>query len=360
MSQTRRGATILLLGLAANVVLAATLLAEDALQWSGFAIVRGASNAPAPLESDRVSSQIQIGLDWSPSPALLCHVNLIARTDAGDSLRGHAGTPEAYLEAKFRPGESRFRLRAGAFFLPTSRENVDALWENPYTISSSALNTWFGEELRPIGVDAEWRRGGAVLGATVFRGNDTLGALPVDRGWELHDRWTLLGEQVESGSEHYTSVSAENDGRLGWSGRAGWNGNRFSVLFTHIDNRSDGLPYGKLYNWTTRFEVAGFDLSLNDWTVAGEAGWGPTSLFVRGTRYQSELRAGYLLLSRRLSFGRASVRFDSFSNGESDHAALTLAAFWTPAPKLAVGLELMASGDARRALVQLRYSFSGR
>jgi hypothetical protein len=187
-----------------------------------------------------------MGLDWSPSPALLCHVNLVARTDAGDSLRGHAGTPEAYLEAKLRPGESRIRLRAGA---------------------------------------------------TVFRGNDTLGALPVDRGWEFHDRWTLLGERVESGGEYYTSVSAENDGRLGWSGRAGWNGNRFSVLFTHIDNRSDGLPYGKLYNWTTRFEVAGFDLSLNDWTVAGEAGWGPTSLVVGGTRYRSDLRAGYLLLT---------------------------------------------------------------
>ena len=42
-----------------------------------------------------------------------------------------------------------------------SRENVDALWENAYAVSSSALNSWFGEELRPIGFDVSWVRAGA-------------------------------------------------------------------------------------------------------------------------------------------------------------------------------------------------------
>ena len=31
------------------------------------------------------------------------------------------------------------RLRAGSFFLPTSRENVDLLWTSPYSITYSAL-----------------------------------------------------------------------------------------------------------------------------------------------------------------------------------------------------------------------------
>ena len=73
--------------------------------------------------------------------------------------------PEAYVEAHLPARGSRLKLRAGAFFLATSRENVDALWENAYAISSSALNSWFGEELRPIGLDASWMRGRALIGS---------------------------------------------------------------------------------------------------------------------------------------------------------------------------------------------------
>jgi hypothetical protein len=183
---------------AASLSSASRLDATDALQWSGFALVRGATKASVPLDSDRIQAQVQLGIDWSSSPAFLAHVHLLARTDDGDSQRGYAGTPEAYVEGLLHPGAHRIRLRAGAFFLATSRENVDALWENPYAISSSALNTWFGEELRPIGVDVSWTRGGAIVGATVFRGNDTLGALPLQPGWALGDRWTLLGQKVKS------------------------------------------------------------------------------------------------------------------------------------------------------------------
>lgn len=338
----------------------AGLQAVDAPQASGYALLTGQTDAADPLAADLLSAQLHVGLDWSPSPRLLAHVHLLARTDAGPARRGDAGTPEAYLEAHLAPGGQRLRLRAGAFFLPTSRENVDALWENPYAVSSSALNTWFGEELRPIGLDLTWRGGGALLGATLFRGNDTLGALPVDRGWALHDRWTLLGEELASGDEYYTSVSAENDQRLGWSGRAGWNSAGFALLYTHVDNRSDGRHYGDLYNWTTRFDLLGFDRSAGDWTVAGEAGWGPTSLVARGVRHESELWAGYLLVSRRLPFGRATARLDAFSNGRADDQALTLALLFTRAKHLAAALELTATGRAQRALVRLRYGFSSR
>ena len=38
-------------------------------------------------------------------------------------------------------------------FLPTSRENVDPLWQSPYTLTLSSLNTWIGEEVRLAGLD---------------------------------------------------------------------------------------------------------------------------------------------------------------------------------------------------------------
>ena len=126
---------------------------------------------------------------------------------------------------------------AGAFFLPTSRENVDNLWETPYTISSSALNTWMGEEFRPVGVDATYirptqRAGTFTVGGTGYVGNDTFGELPIGRGWSIGDRWTVLGEHVYSRTNTYTSVSAENDHRIGWSGRAKWNNNHLFCFST--------------------------------------------------------------------------------------------------------------------------------
>jgi hypothetical protein len=237
------------------------------------------------------AAQIQAGVDWSPSPIFLAHLHLLARTDDGHSENGHAGTPEAYLQARFPVGESRVKIQAGAFFLPTSRENVDALWENPYAVSSSALNSWFGEEFRPVGLDVSWTRWGATIGGTLFRGNDTLGALPLDPGWSLHDRWILLGQKVQTG-EDFTSVSAENDHRLGWSARAGWSSSHLSVLFTHIDNRSDGLPHGDFYDWNTRFDVAGFGWRLLD-------GW------LRKDRLTSEGRRRRVELFRLLGSRRA-------------------------------------------------------
>jgi opacity protein-like surface antigen len=353
-----RPAKIVSLLVASALALSCPLWAADAVQVSGFADVRGATTAQNPLDGDNASAQIQAGLDWSPSPYFLAHLHLLARTDDGHSQRGHAGTPEAYVEAHLPAGESRFKLRAGAFFLPTSRENVDALWENPYAISSSALNSWFGEELRPIGLDLSWLRGGLTLGATVFRGSDTFGALPVDPGWSLNDRWTLLGQKVPAGQD-FASVSAENDHRLGWSARAGWSSRQLSVLFTHIDNRGDGLPYGDLYNWKTRFDVVGFDYRRGDWTLAGETGWGPTELFFPGGSFEADLRASYLLLSRRRGRARATARFDAFSNGATHKHALTLAAFWTPVPKLSLAIELAAGGGERRGLADLRYRFAG-
>jgi len=162
------------------VLAPSNLHAADTLQWSGFADFRGTATPDGlPLRSDSVSAQAQLGIDWRPSVFFDAHIHLLARTEDDDSKRGHAGIVEAFLQQK----ADRFRFKEGAFFLPTSRENVDALWATPYTITPSALNSWLGEELRPIGVDVAYTiRNSLTAGATIFRGNDTFGALPAARG----------------------------------------------------------------------------------------------------------------------------------------------------------------------------------
>jgi hypothetical protein len=348
-------------GIAASCVLAAVeCAATDLPRLSGFAIAQGSTEDEGALAEDSISAQVQLGVDWNISPYLALHAHLLARTNHSDSERGHVGVPEAYFESNFFPGVSRVRLRGGAMFLPTSRENVDALWESPYTISSSALNTWLGEEFRPIGLDATLFDRGFMVGATAFRGNDTFGALPVERGWTLHNHWTLLGEWIPVGGDDYTSVSAENDGRTGWSARGGWNGERVSVQFTHIDNRSDGLPYGQLYNWGTKFDIASFEYTGDDWVLAGEHGWGPTFLVVRDRTFVTDISATYLLASKLTPAGRVSLRVDSFENQNGSEEALTVAYLRDAFDSWRAAVEVVATDDDTRVMLQLRYGFSGR
>jgi hypothetical protein len=338
-----------------SIVLAGAVRADGALQWTGFALLRASSNIDSgPLAQEPVSSQIQLGVDWSPTPSFSTHVHLLARSQSG-GRRDRVGVAEAYLEWNRHRDTDRLRLRGGAFFLPTSRENVDALWENPYAISSSALNSWLGEELRPIGIDATYFRRRFFGGATVFRGNDTFGALPPVRGWTLDDHWTLLGEWVPVDGEDFTSVSAENDGRLGWSARGGWSGDRLLVQLTRVDNRSDGEDYGQLFNWGTYFDILGAEYTAGDWTVAAEYGRGPTFLVVEGNRFTNDLDAGYLLVSKQWPKVRTTVRLDSFSVDELSGTAVTLAAFWTPRGKVRFGGEITATGGEKRGLIEVRY-----
>ena len=331
--------------------------AADAWQWSGFALLRASNGVErGPLAEKQLSAQVHAGLDWTPSPRFGGHVGLLARSDDANARRGHFGITEAYLDANFRPGNDRLRLRAGAFFLPQSRENVDALWETAYTITPSALNSWMGEEFRPIGIDAAYTRGSITAAATLYRGNDTFGAIPVARGWSLRDHWITLGEHIPVDAEYFTSVSAENDHRLGWSARGAWTGANALVQLTHIDNRADGLEYGDLFNWGTRFDIVSAEYTKGDWTFAAESGWGPSFLIVGGTKFTTDLRASYVLVSRRWDRGRVTIRGDAFHAATHDRA-LTLAWFWTPPGRLRPGIELSTTGDDQRVIVELRYSF---
>lgn len=337
----------------------------QALQWSGFALVRGetATDSAVPFGEDGVSAQAQVGIDWRPTVRWGGHVHLIARDDPDGSRRGSAGMTEAWVEGNLGRDEHRVHLLAGAFFLPTSRENVDALWESPYAITSSALNSWFGEEFRPVGVDVAYtafRR--ATLGATLFRGNDTLGGLPADRGWAIHDRWTLLGEHVPTTARDVrTSVSAETDGRLGWSARARWSDERFLAQFTHVDNRSDGRKYGDLVNWDTQFDLVSAELTLEEWTIAAEGGWGPTAVVTPGGVFVDDLSAGYLMVSRRLGALRATLRHEWFRvYDEQDDTALTAALLWSPRGQWRTGLEVTTTGEETRVMGEVRWYFAGR
>ncbi|MBL0042344.1 MAG: hypothetical protein IPP28_15210 [Xanthomonadales bacterium] len=267
-----------------------------------------------------IDIEAQFALLWEPSLEWRLFAQALVRGDAAG--RGeHAGLVEAYAErTMFFGNDQRLRLRAGQFFLPTSREAVDPLWQSRYTLGLSALNSWIAEEARPIGLDLSWRSPAESareweLAATGVIGNDSSGALLAWRGFAQHDRLSVLGEvlplpaldslsddgafghQRDDGTKPF---GPDLDGRTGYAWRARYGDpHRFRVLATVSDNRGDrGLHRGE-YAWRTRYALLGGEWQPGEhWMLAGEWIDGDSGMGLRtGPHVDLDFSAAYLLAS---------------------------------------------------------------
>src|SRR6185295_7315933 len=85
--------------------------------------------------------------------------------------------------------------RLGLMWPPVSLEHEGADWHVADTITPSAINSWIGEEVRPVALEGtvSISAGDHKLRTTaaIFAANDTSGTLLTFRGWALHDRTTL-------------------------------------------------------------------------------------------------------------------------------------------------------------------------
>jgi hypothetical protein len=149
--------------------------------------------------------------DWHVRPQL-GNVDLVWQPRFGWALSGtvtgtlqggektQVGISEAFLTVKpMQGGRVRLSARAGLIWTPISLEHGGADWHVTDTITPSAINSWIGEEVRPLAIElkADLSLGSHKLAATaaLFAANDTAGALLTFRGWALHDRRTLVGHR---------------------------------------------------------------------------------------------------------------------------------------------------------------------
>jgi hypothetical protein len=275
----------------------------------------------------------QIGATWTPATWLELHADGVARREQSGAHGKRAGLVEAYIDLH----SEHFQLRAGQFFLGTSRENTDPLWTSPYTINFSPLNSWIGEEFRPVGVDLAWKPNFYVTaGATAFRNNDTLGALLAWRGWTVGNRLSVYNEVlplpplvslpiVFADQRHDGTVPFERDldGRTGVSARLRMQiPERAMVQLTRVDNRGERDEYRGEYAWQTHFNIAGAQLGLTSpATLAAEYCWGATGMGTSPHFVQADFATWYLLGSWKRNNDRFSLRFDTFSTKDRDHVA---------------------------------------
>jgi hypothetical protein len=275
----------------------------------------------------------QIGAEWTPASWLDLHAHGVARRDQQGSGGKRAGLVEAYVDLH----SEHFTLRAGQFFLGTSRENTDPLWTSPYTVNFSPLNSWIGEEFRPVGLDLAWRPNFYVTaGATAFRNNDTLGALLAWRGWSVGNRLTVYNEVLplpplfslptdfaKQRPDGTVPFEKDLDGRTGVSGRIRFQlPERAMMQLTRVDNRGDRELYRGEYSWQTHFNIAAAQIGLTSpATLAGEYCWGATGMGLPPHFVQMDFATWYLLTSYKRGSDRYSIRFDTFSTKDRDGVA---------------------------------------
>ncbi len=339
----------------------------------------GKFDVGAHASNDRVwrgTAIAQLGADWTPTTWLTAHGQVLARSEPAGTEGKRFGLVEAYAEVH---GET-WRVRAGQFFLGTSRENTDPLWTSPYTITWSALNSWIGQEVRPVGVDAQLAPSFYVtLGATAFRDNDTMGTLTSARGWTLGNRLSLYDESVavpppQGSTKPFTS---DLDGKWGHSERVRLSlPERAMIQVTHLDNRAELVNRRGQVPWLTRFDHVGAQVGMTTaWTVAAEWLAGETTVGFPGGSFTMDFDTVYLLGSWKQGDNRFSARVERFNTRDHTRPAIDFARergrAWTVAwlrgnERARLGIEYVnvaadrastANVDGSMLTVELRYKF---
>ena len=156
----------------------------------GFGKLRSGSD-----EEFRVEPQLgNFSLVWKPQFTWSLGAVVVGSLQGGHHTQ--AGLSQAYLTFRpMRSGKLGLSGRAGLMWPPVSLEHEGADWHVKDSITPSAINSWIGEEVRPLAAEAtiSANLGSSKLRATaaVIAGNDTAGTLLTFRGWALHDRTTL-------------------------------------------------------------------------------------------------------------------------------------------------------------------------
>lgn len=244
---------------------------------------------------------------------------------------------EAFVSWRPLPSSAtRFSMRAGLFWPAVSLEHEGPAWSVADMITPSAINSWIGEEVKVLGLEATASRefGGNSVAATfaLFGLNDTSGTMLAFRGWALHDQKTtlfshqrlpLLNNFMLSAQAPATRPSIELDGRPGFYGKLSW---RMAAPVTlealYYDNRGDPAAVNdeRQWGWRTRFLNLGARIDLGDHTrflaqaLTGSTDMGPQA---NGRHWvETRFRAAYLRLTHQIGRAVLSGRVDLFDTRE--------------------------------------------
>lgn len=297
---------------------------------------------------------------------------------------------EAYLRYSPAPKSAfSYALKAGLFFPHISRENTSIAWTSPYTVTPSAINSWVGEEVRALGLEAKgtYQSGAHAVDftASAFGFNDTTGALLAFRGWALGDakvgafsRLPLAatpGIGPESGflanQAFFTVPVKEVDNRVGYYGALDYRYNdNLKVGAFYYDSRGDPeITKDQQYSWDTRFwnfyaeGDVGSSLKLIAQYMTGTTRMGFRFGNQQVRQVDVDFYAAYALATKKFGQYRVTARYDwygvednsflMFDNNYEDGNAVTLAFATRLGKKSSVIAEYLRVDSVRPARLSL-------
>ena len=296
----------------------------------GFGKLRSGSDG-----DQRVRPQLgNATIVWKPQFTWSLGAVVVGSLQGGQ--RTDAGLSQAYLTFKpMRSSKVSFSARAGLMWPPVSLEHEGADWHVKDSITPSAINSWIGEEVKPVSIEGTvgTTLGGHKLRATaaIMAANDTAGTLLTFRGWALHDRTTIafrrlplppLGE-LRGYQAPYTHPLL--DPRSGFAHRPGYYARLAWQLPVPVrlelfryDNRANpqDVNADPEWGWRTRFDQLALVADLGgEAELKAQALEGHTKMGYRqpDRRWIDErFRAAYVMLSRPVGSVGLAARADLF------------------------------------------------
>jgi hypothetical protein len=283
-----------------------------------------------------------VDLIWQPQLTWSLSAVIVGSIQGGQ--RTQAGLSQAYLS--FRPMRGQklaVSARAGLMWPPVSLEHEGADWHVKDSITPSAINSWIGEEVRPVAIEGTLA---ASLGdhklratAAIMAANDTAGTLLTFRGWALHDRTTLafnrqplppLDEEVASYQAPFThpllNVETGFARRPGYYAKLTWQPPipvRFELF--HYDNRADpeAVNAELEWGWRTRFSNFGLVADLGSGAeLKAQAMDGTTLMGFRDGKHRwvdNRFRSAFVLVSKPFGPFGIAIRGEAF--GTRNHGS---------------------------------------
>jgi hypothetical protein len=232
--------------------------------------------------------------------------------------------------------QARFRLRGGFFFPPVSLEDRDTAWTSSFSITTSAINSWIGEEVRVTGAEVGFafsqRPTEYSIALAVFGNNDPAGTLLAWRGWSLHDRQSGLTDRLplpeipplQPGGlfpkqPDFVEPFREVDGRPGFYASASARNKNFEINGIYYNNR--GIPSkfdGVQYAWKTDFVNVGIDVPFQEhWEFLTQFLNGHSRMGI-GDMVHIKFDSFYALATASFDPFRWTLRYDHFRVQDQD------------------------------------------